>query len=67
MEVVDDAVSPTVLPVPKQVEATTPTFPVVEEKDLSSRYCHVQETATKKLEAHSEKNSDRFAIGTRKL
>ena len=40
LEVVDDAVSPTNLPVPQQVEASTPTSPVVEEKDHSSRDDH---------------------------
>ena len=39
-EVVDDAKSSTDLPVPKQVETTTPTSPVVEEKDHSSRDDH---------------------------
>ena len=40
LEAVDDAVSPTDLPVPPQVEASTPTSPVVEEKDHSSRDDH---------------------------
>ena len=38
---ISDGVVPTAnLPVPKQVEATTPTFPVVEVNDLSSRDDH---------------------------
>ena len=40
LETVDDAVSPTNLLVPQQVEASTPTSPVVEEKDHPSRDDH---------------------------
>ena len=40
LEIVDDAVSPTDLLVSQQVEESTPTSPVVEEKDHSSRDDH---------------------------
>ena len=36
-EISDGVVPPVDLPVPKQVEETSPTFPVVEDTDLSSR------------------------------